>query len=74
MKAYGYFREAFKKGWDEEMSKLPSESRKVIEELKPHEMAMAMFIVLLNPLTWFKMVYAVVKGGIDGFREGMSKK
>jgi hypothetical protein len=74
MKANEYFRDAFKRGWDEELSKLPSESKKVIEGLEPHEMAMAMFIVLLNPLTWFKMAYAIVKGGIDGFREGMSKK
>jgi hypothetical protein len=74
MKVSESLKEAFKRGWDEEISKLPSESKKKIEELEPHEVAMAIFIVLLNPLTWFKMTYAVVKGGIDGFREGMSKK
>lgn len=74
MELFNKLKDAFEEGWEEEFSNLPDETKETIRKMKPFEIVLATFIVLLTPLVWFEIMGAMVKGGIKGFRRGLGKR
>jgi hypothetical protein len=60
----------FKEVWDE----LPEEQKELFRRAKPHQLIMAFTLTLLNPLNWFRLIFAGFYGAISGMINYFAKK
>ena len=56
------FEEGFRRGWDKGVSKLTPEQQELIKKATPQQIAFAVFVFMLNPINWFKVIFAGIRG------------
>lgn len=56
------FEAGFKKGWDKGVSTLTPEEQERIKKATPQQIAFAVVLFIINPINWFKVIFAGIRG------------